>query len=496
MATKEEILINVTPRETRVAVVEDGVLQELHLERTLVRGIVGNIYKGKIVRVLPGMQAAFVDIGLDKNGYLHARDIMANTVSGAGKSLNGAEAGGALIQDLVREGESVYVQILKDPIADKGARLTTQLSIPSRNLVYLPYGSDIGISQKLDNPDERERLSEFLQCLKVEHELPGGFIIRTVAESASDEDIAADVLFLKRIWNLNTKLMQTADIASLVHEDLPLALRALRDLVHDDVKTIYIDSRETIEKVKEFSAELMPEVINKLNYYSGEKPLFGLYSVEQEIQKAMARRVQLPSGGDLVIDQTQAMTTIDVNTGSYVGQRNAAETLFKTNLEAATEIARQLRLRNLAGIIIVDFIDMQNKQHKQQVMTALEMGIAKDRVKVNLSDISPLGLVEITRKRTRESLEQIMCEPCHVCRGRGTINTVQTVCYEILREVLSEDRRYKARGYTIVAATAVIDLMLDEEARSLSDLEDFIERPIVLQSDPYYQQHQYDIALN
>ena len=284
MATKEEILINVTPRETRVAVVEDGVLQELHLERTLVRGIVGNIYKGKIVRVLPGMQAAFVDIGLDKNGFLHARDIVANTVSGAGKSLNGAEAGGALIQDLVREGESVYVQILKDPIADKGARLTTQLSIPSRNLVYLPYGSDIGISQKLDNPDERERLSEFLQCLKVEHELSGGFIIRTVAESASDEDIAADVLFLKRIWNLNTKLMQTASIASLVHEDLPLALRALRDLVHDDVKTIYIDSRETIEKVKEFSAELMPEAINKLNYYSGEKPLFGLYCVEQACQ--------------------------------------------------------------------------------------------------------------------------------------------------------------------------------------------------------------------
>ena len=368
--------------------------------------------------------------------------------------------------------------------------------MPSRNLVYLPNGRDIGISLKINNPVERERLTELLLGLMTKHDLQGGFIVRTSAESANDADIAADMLFLKRIWNLNLKTMQTVTSVSLVHEDLPLALRALRDLAHDDLERIWIDSRETIEKAREFATELMPEIVGKLERYSGQQPLFSLYSVEQEIQQAMSRKVSLSSGGHLVIDQTEAMTTIDVNTGSFVGQRNADETLFKTNLEAASEIARQLRLRNLAGIIIVDFIDMRRKAHKQQVMAALEAGIASDRVKINVADISPLGLVEITRKRTRESLEQVMSEPCYVCRGRGTIKTVQTVCYEILRELLSEYHRYKAHSYTIVAAPPVIDLMLDEEASSLAELQDFIDRPIALQSDPHYQQQQYDIALN
>ncbi len=500
MATKEEILINVTPRETRVAVVEDGVLQELHLERSLNRGIVGNIYKGKVCRVLPGMQAAFVDIGLDKNGFLHASDAIYQHLPQAlnQKTVQPRESAKDVppIQNLVHEGKSIYVQILKDSISDKGARLTTELSMPSRNLVYLPYGQGVGISQKINNSAERERLTELLLGLMIEHDLQGGFIVRTSAESASDKDIAADMLFLKRIWNFNVKAMKTTKAISLVHEDLPLALRALRDLAHDGLDKIWIDSRETIEKAREFAAELMPEVVDKLESYSGEHPLFSLYSVEQEIQSAMSHKVALSSGGDLVFDLTEAMTTIDVNTGSYVGQRNVDETLFKTNLEAASEIARQLRLRNLAGIIIIDFIDMRRKTHKQQVMAALEAAIASDRVKINIADISPLGLVEITRKRTRESLEQVLCEPCHVCRGRGTIKTVQTVCYEILREVLSEYRRYKAHSYTIVAAPAVINLMLDEEARSLADLQDFIDRPISLQSDPYYQQQQYDIALN
>ena len=496
MATKEEILINVTPRETRVAVIESGVLQELHLERSLTRGIVGNIYKGKVARVLPGMQAAFVDIGLDKNGFLHAGDIAQDVVSQDHPSLQKASDDMPLIQDLVHEGKSICVQILKDPIRDKGARLTTEISMPSRNLVYLPNGRDIGISLKINNPVERERLTELLLGLMTKHDLQGGFIVRTSAESANDADIAADMLFLKRIWNLNLKTMQTVTSVSLVHEDLPLALRALRDLAHDDLERIWIDSRETIEKAREFATELMPEIVGKLERYSGQQPLFSLYSVEQEIQQAMSRKVSLSSGGHLVIDQTEAMTTIDVNTGSFVGQRNADETLFKTNLEAASEIARQLRLRNLAGIIIVDFIDMRRKAHKQQVMAALEAGIASDRVKINVADISPLGLVEITRKRTRESLEQVMSEPCYVCRGRGTIKTVQTVCYEILRELLSEYHRYKAHSYTIVAAPPVIDLMLDEEASSLAELQDFIDRPIALQSDPHYQQQQYDIALN
>lgn len=491
MASKDEILINVTPRETRVAVVENGRLQELHLERTLSRGIVGNIFKGKVVRVLPGMQAAFVDIGLEKNGFLHAADIARNDPAFAGRPMRDVPP----IQELVHEGKSVYVQVLKDPIGSKGARLTMELSMPSRNLVYLPNGFDIGISQKIESAEERQRLHDLVATQIEKHGLKGGFIIRTLAESASDEDIANDMLFQERLWGYVSSAMKDAAPATLIHEDVPLSLRTMRDLVHDDLEKIRIDSRESFDRAREFAADFMPELIDKLEYYPGEQPLFGLYSIEHEIESAMHRKVMLKSGGDMIIDQTEAMTTIDVNTGSYVGRRNHEETLFKTNLEAATEIAHQLRLRNLGGIIIVDFIDMQSAKHKKQVLTAMNSAIAKDRVKINVTDISPLGLVEITRKRTRESLEQVMCETCNVCHGRGTIKTVHTVCYEILREILREDRQYKAQAYTIVAAQNVVDLLLDEEASSLADLQEFIDRPVSLQADPYYQQQQYDIAL-
>ena len=492
MASKDEILINVTPRETRVAVVENGRLQELHLERTLSRGIVGNIYKGKVVRVLPGMQAAFVDIGLDKNGFLHAADIARNDPAFAGRELREVPP----IQELVHEGKHVYVQVLKDPIGTKGARLTMELSMPSRNLVYLPNGFDIGISQKIESEKERQRLADLVSNQIEQNDLKGGFIIRTLAESATDEDIANDMVFQQRLWIHVAKAMKDAAPATLIHADVPLSLRTMRDFVHDDLEKIRIDSKESFDKAKEFAKDFVPEVVDKLVYYPGEQPLFGLYSIEQEIESAMHRKVMLKSGGDMIIDQTEAMTTIDVNTGSYVGRRNHEETLFKTNLEAATEIAHQLRLRNLGGIIIVDFIDMQSRKHKQQVLAALDTAIAKDRVKINVTDISPLGLVEITRKRTRESLEQVMCETCPTCSGRGTIKTVQTVCYEILREILREDRQYKAQAYTIVAAQAVVDLLLDEEASSLADLQEFIDRPVSIQADPFYEQQQYDIALS
>lgn len=490
MASKEEILINVTPRETRVAIIENGVLQELHLERTLARGIVGNIYKGKVARVLPGMQAAFVDIGLDKNGFLHAADITRNDPAFTADTQRDTPP----VQTLVREGESVYVQVLKDPIGDKGARLTSELSLPSRNLVFLPSGNEIGISQKIESPAERDRLLALLDELRAEAGTNGGFIVRTLAESASDQDIRNDLLFQLRLWEACETKLKAAKPASLVHEDLSLALRTMRDLVHDDVEKIRIDSKETFDKAIDFAQHYVPELVERLEYYPGEQPLFGLYSVENSIQSAMQRKVMLHSGGDLIVDQTEAMTTIDVNTGSYVGRRNLDETIFKTNLEAAGEIARQVRLRNLGGIIIVDFIDMRRNSHKQQVLAALEKAIAKDRVKIGVSEISPLGLVEITRKRTRESLEQIMCETCTVCNGRGTVKTVQTVCYEILREVLREARQFKARAYTIVASPQVVNLLLDEEASSLADLQEFIDRPISLQVDTHYQQPQYDIA--
>ena len=491
MASKEEILINVTPRETRVAVIENGVLQELHLERSLSRGIVGNIYKGKVVRVLPGMQAAFVDIGLEKNGFLHASDIARNDPAFAGEPMREIPP----IQDLVHEGESVFVQALKDPIGSKGARLTTELSMPSRNLVYLPRGEDIGISQKIESQSERDRLKGIVkQCIDSEG-LSGGFIIRTLAESVSLDDIAHDIKFQQRIWGHVSAAMKTAKPASLVHEDLALSLRTMRDLVHENLEKIRIDSKETFDKAIAFAKEFVPEAVPLIEYYPGEQPLFGLYSVEQEIENAMQRKVSLKSGGDMVIDQTEAMTTIDVNTGSYVGRRNLEETLFKTNLEAATEIAHQMRLRNLGGIIIVDFIDMQSSKHKAQVIAALESAIVKDRVKINVTDISPLGLVEITRKRTRESLEHMLCETCPVCEGRGMVKTVQTVCYEILREVLREDRQFKAQSYTIVASQPVVDLLLDEEASSLADLQEFIDRPISLQVDPHFLQQDYEIVL-
>ncbi|RBP53249.1 ribonuclease G [Arenicella xantha] len=491
MASKEEILINVTPRETRVAVVENGVLQELHIERTLSRGLVGSIYKGKVVRVLPGMQAAFVDIGLDKNGFLHAADIARNDPAFSGAAMRDIPP----IQELVHEGKHIYVQVLKDPIGSKGARLTTELSMPSRNLVYLPNGNEIGISQKIECADERERLRDVVQRQIEQHDLTGGFIIRTLAESVTEADIANDMLFQQRLWLHVSSKLKGAQPATLIHEDVPLSLRTMRDLVHDHVEKIRIDSRESYEKARDFARDFMPELVDKLEYYPGEQPLFGLYSIEQEIENAMQRKVKLKSGGDLIIDQTEAMTTIDVNTGSYVGRHSQEETLFKTNLEAATEIAHQLRLRNLGGIIIVDFIDMQSQNHKKQVLAALDAVFAKDRVKINITDISPLGLVEITRKRTRESLEQILCEACPTCEGRGTVKTIQTVCYEILREILREDRQYKAQAYTIVAAPRVVELLLDEEASSLADLQEFIDRPISLQADPLLSQQDYDIAL-
>ena len=387
------------------------------------------------------------------------------------------------------------MQVLKDPIGSKGARLTTELSMPSRNLVYLPRGNGIGISQKIENQEERERLNSIVEACIEKNKLEGGFIIRTLAESATDEDIAHDMLFQQRLWQHTTESMKHVASASLVHEDVPLSLRTMRDLVDDGLEKIRIDSKESFDKACAFAEDFVPEVVDKIEYYPGEQPLFGLYSIEQSIQNAMKRKVMLTSGGDLVIDQTEAMTTIDVNTGSYVGRRNHDDTLFKTNLEAATEIAHQMRLRNIGGIIIVDFIDMQRQSHKKKVMAALEAAIAKDRVKINITDISPLGLVEITRKRTRESLEEVMCEPCQVCQGRGMVKSVETICYEILREVIREDRQFKARGYRIVASTNVVELLLDEEASSLADLQDFIERPISLQADPYYNQQQYDIVL-
>ncbi len=487
----EEILINVTPQETRVAVVENGVLQEVHIERARARGLVGNIYKGKVVRILPGMQAAFVDIGLERTAFLHAADVTRPPGSESG---NGGE--GEIvppITDLLHDGQEVVVQVVKDPLGTKGARLTTQIAIPARYLVYLPYSNYIGVSQRIEDEAERERLRAAVRAAMTEGE--GGFIIRTAAEAAGAEEIAADVRFLRKVWVKAQDRLRAVPARSLVHEDLSLAMRTMRDLIEDNVEKIRVDSRETYQNARAFAHDLIPEVEERVEYYPGERPIFDLYSVEDEIQKALEKRVPLKSGGYLVIDQTEAMTTVDVNTGGFVGRRNLDETLFKTNLEAAQAIARQLRLRNIGGIIIIDFIDMKNPDHRRQVMRALERTLARDRIKTYITEMSSLGLVEVTRKRTRESLEHVLCEPCAVCSGRGVLKTAQTVCYEIFREILREARQFGGKEYLVLASQAVIDLLLDEEAASLMKLQEFIGKPIHLQVESHYRQEEFDVVL-
>ncbi len=502
----EEILINVTPQETRVAVVENGVLQEVHIERTRSRGIVGNIYKGKVARVLPGMQAAFVDIGLERAAFLHASDVYPQPPAethgnGEGNGGNGAEGGARHeartappIHTLLHEGQEIVVQVDKDPLGTKGARLTMQITLPGRYLVYMPHSRHLGISQKITDEATRTRLRAFMKSA-VPPEEEGGFILRTLAEAATEDELEEDIRYLRRAWSACDQRIATAAAGTLIHEDLPLAIRAMRDLVRAQVEKIRIDSRETFMKARDFAINFIPEIAERIEYYPGERPIFDLYSVEDEIQKALQSKVLLKSGGYLVIDQTEAMTTIDVNTGAFVGRKNLEETLFKTNLEAAQAIARQLRLRNLGGMIIIDFIDMAEPEHRRQVLRALEKVLARDRTKAYLTEMSPLGLVELTRKRTRESLEHVLCQPCPTCQGRGMVKSAQTVCYEIFREILREARQFGTEKYLVLASQPVIDMLLDEEATGLMNLQEFIGKSIQLKVEPLYMQEQFDVVL-
>jgi ribonuclease G len=488
--TGDEILINITPRETRVAVVENGVLQEILIERADKRGLVGNIYKGRVCRVLPGMEAAFVDIGLERAAFLHVSDIRSETASDGGES---GDRSVPAITDLVREGQELVVQVIKDPIGTKGARLTTHVTLPSRFLVFLADSEVAGVSVKIDGERERQRLKDLVNAFRAE--FGGGYIVRTAAEGAETWALRADMQFLQRLWtSIQERIRETGGIAAL-YEDLPLVLRVLRDFVGDNVERVRIDSRETCQRMLEFADKFVPEMVSRLEHYPGERPIFELYGIEDEIQRALSKKVLLKSGGYLIVDQTEAMTTIDVNTGAYVGHRNLEETIFKTNLEAAAAIARQLRLRNLGGIIILDFIDMISEEHRQAVLKALEKHLEKDRAKSHISQVSPLGLVEMTRKRTRESLSQILCEPCPLCDGRGSIKTAETVCYEIFRELLRETRQYSPRQFVVLAAPEVVDAMLDHESTSVAQLEAFIGIPVKFQAEALYTREQYDVVL-
>lgn len=481
---KEEILVNVTPQETRVALMQQGSAQELHVERASSRGLVGNIYAGVVSRVLPGMQSAFVQIGLDRAAFLHVADLW------------GARGGpdARPIEKLLHDGDRLLVQVIKDPIGTKGARLSTQISIAGRFLVFLPQESHIGISQRIEDEVEREHLRVKLQQL-IESEDSGGFIIRTMAETATDDELRADIEYLRRLWAGIQDRQRTLNAPALIYQDLNLSLRVLRDLATGSTQVVLVDSRETFEQMREFARDYALPFTEKLTHYAGARPLFDLYGVEEEIEKALARRVDLKSGGYLIIDQTEALTTVDVNTGGFVNGRSFDETVFKTNLEASQGIARQLRLRNLGGIIIIDYIDMDNDLHREAVLSELRKALVPDRTRVTVNGFSTLGLVEMTRKRTRESLAHILCEPCPMCHGRGELKTAQTVCYEILRELLREARQFDAREFRILASQRVVDMFLDEESQSLALLEDFIGKPIRLQVESVYSQEQYDIVL-
>jgi ribonuclease G len=488
----EDILINVTPQETRVAVMASGVVQELHVEREANRGIVGNVYMGRVARVLPGMQSAFVEIGLERAAFLHVADIWEERPNcGNGDAPRGATRP---IERILAEGQPLLVQVIKDPIGTKGARLSTQMSIAGRLLVHLPQDSHIGISQRIGDETERKHLRERLQQI-VPPEERGGFIIRTVAEAATEAELSADVAYLRRLWSTIRERSQTSHAPSLLHQDLSLAQRVLRDFATGDTGRVLVDSRENFARLQAFASDYVPKVSPKLEHYAGERPLFDLYNVETEIERALARRVDLKSGGYLIFDQTEAMTTVDVNTGGFVGLRNFDDTIFKTNLEAAQVIARQLRLRNLGGIIIVDFIDMANEDHRTAVLTEFQKFLARDRTKMTLNGFTQLGLVEMTRKRTRESLENVLCEPCSTCQGRGIVKTARTACYEILREILREARQFNAREFRILASQSVIDLFLEEESQSLAMLGDFIGKPVSMQVETSYTQEQFDIIL-
>jgi ribonuclease G len=497
---QQDILINFSPQETRVAIVETGAVQELHVERTLERGLVGNVYLGKVARVLPGMQSAFIDIGLERAAFLHVADLM-SSVAARHADDKGEPAPVVPIEKQVFEGQSLLVQVIKDPIGTKGARLSSQISIAGRLLVFLPQDQHIGVSQKIPF-EQREALRQRLQGLadaaaqdgKTGNQT-GGFILRTNGEDASDAELGEDIAYLRKTWARIKEASTRLPPKSLLHQDLSLLQRVLRDLVSETTQTIRIDSAEQFKKLQTFGQEFMPSAVDKLQLYKGERPIFDLFNIDEEVGKALGRRVDLKSGGYLIVDQTEALTTVDVNTGGFVGARNFDETIFKTNLEAAGAIARQLRLRNLGGIVIADFIDMTREDHREAVLAEFRKQLARDRVKTMVSGYSALGLVEMTRKRTRESLAHILCEPCPVCDGKGSVKTARTVTYDILREILREARQFNPREFRVIASPDVIDVLLDEESQHLAGLSDFIGKPISLQAEGAMSQEQYDIVL-
>ena len=481
----ETVLVNITPQETRVAILENNSICELHIERNSEHSLVGNIYLGIVKRVLPGMQSAFIEIGLERAAFLHIMDVVEQRQNPDNPKR---------IEHVLFEGQTILVQVIKDPINSKGARLSTQISLAGRFLVHLPQDDHIGISQRIENEEDRIQLRQRLLTLLPEHE-SHGYILRTSAETASDAQLQADIDYLTKLWRNIQHEAKISPPTTLLYQDLPLAQRVLRDMFNDNTHEILVDSRQNLDKMHKFAEKYLHQAADKLQRFVGERPLFETYGIESAINMALQPRVNLNFGSYLIIETTEAMTTIDVNTGGFVGAKNFDETIFKTNLEACHAIARELRLRNLGGIIIIDFIDMIQPEHRELVLQELAKALSFDRTRVTLNGFTSLGLVELTRKRSRESLKHILCAPCPTCQGRGHLKTPQTLCYEIQREIVRESRRFDVREFRIIASPQVIDLFLDEESQSLAMLIDFIGKPISLSVESAYTQEQYDIVL-
>ncbi|KAA0258949.1 Rne/Rng family ribonuclease [Deferribacter autotrophicus] len=499
----KEIIINSTVNETRVAILENGTVSEIYIERHNKKGVAGNIYKGKVVKVLPGMQSAFVDIGLEKAAFLHVADLIAENINedmiyqnidedqtenDIEESVNGKQQ--IPIEDIIQEGQEIVVQVAKEPIGQKGARLTTHLTLPGRYLVLMPYYNHIGVSRKIEDEEERERLRNILAELKPNN---FGLIARTVSEGSSKEDLESDMDYLLRLWNKISEKMSTSNAPELLYKDLELLFRTLRDITTNDVKRIIIDNRSDYLKLKSFYREYLPNLDLEIKLYENSIPIFDYYNIEIEINRMFDRVVWLKSGGYIVIDQAEALTVIDVNTGRFVGKRNFEETILKTNLEAAKEIAYQLRLRNIGGIIIVDFIDMEREEHIEKVLQTLNQEFKKDRGKVTVVNISPLGLFEITRKRVKESLTKALSENCPYCDGKGFIKSKVTVCYDILREIRRIAPYYEKKKIFIEAHSDVVDILLNNEKDSIDEIELMFNVAIEVKANNTFHIEHYEV---
>jgi ribonuclease G len=500
------LLINATSYEIRIALVEHGNLVEFYQERPVEKGLVGNIYQGRVVRVLPGMQAAFVDLGLERTGFLYVDDVREdnrhfedNMMDNGCQSCCDEEAPGipqeeitpqANIEDLLTEGQEVMVQICKEPLGTKGARLTCNITLPCRNLVYMPMTDHIGISRKVEDDEDRQRLRQEIENLRPQD---AGFIVRTVAENASREDLEADMEFLLHLWGEIKDRASKASVPSMVYEDLDITQRAVRDLFTHNIQRVVVDDRNIYERVCNFVDTFVPQLRNRVAFYDNEVPLLDAYGVEVEISRALEKKVWLRSGGYIIIETTEALTVVDVNTGRYVGRKDLEETIFKTNMEAAKEIAYQLRLRKIGGIIIIDFIDMERESHREEVFNALQEAVKKDKSRANILKVSEFGLVQMTRKRDRENLSQMMCEICMYCGGNGLLKSRRSVCYEIFRKISNENHRMPGHSVTIRVHPSVADLMLKDETLNTENLEKELGKRFIIVADNDMYLEKYEI---